>query len=84
MAVPIRSSGERIELGEPTTLFQARVGDIALLQSGYNLSYVAVPDGQRLLLIKPETTTAQSTDVRAIVNRADELARKAPLLKRAC
>jgi len=33
------------------------------------------------LLIKPETTTAQSTDVRVIVNWADELARKAPLLK---
>ena len=45
------------------------------------VSYDVSPDGQRFLLIKPEATTAQSTDVRVIVNWADELARKAPLLK---
>ena len=50
MAVPIRSSGERIDAGEPTALFEARVGDIVPLQSGYNLSYVAAPDGQRFLI----------------------------------
>jgi hypothetical protein len=45
------------------------------------LSYDVSPDGQRFLLIKPEATAAQSTDVNVIVNWADELARKAPLLK---
>jgi hypothetical protein len=50
MAVPIRSSGERIDAGEPMTLFQARVGGIVPLQSGYNLSYVAAADGQRVLI----------------------------------
>jgi serine/threonine protein kinase len=35
------------------------------------------------LKIKPEATAAQSTDVNVIVNWADELARKVPLLKQA-
>jgi hypothetical protein len=47
------------------------------------LSYDVSRDGQRFLLIKPEKTTAQSTDVNVIVNWADELARKAPLQKQA-
>jgi hypothetical protein len=50
MAVPIRSSTERIDAGEPIALFEARVGEIVPLQSGYSLSYVVAPDGQRFLI----------------------------------
>jgi Tol biopolymer transport system component len=50
MAVPIRSSAEGIVAGEPIALFEARVGEIVPLQSGYNLSYVVAPDGQRFLI----------------------------------
>jgi eukaryotic-like serine/threonine-protein kinase len=50
MAVPIRSSAEGIVPGEPIALFEARVGEIVPRQSGYNLSYVVAPDGQRFLI----------------------------------
>jgi Tol biopolymer transport system component len=52
MAVQMRSThgGARLEASEPEPLFTARVGEIVPLQSGYLLSYVVSPDGQRFLM----------------------------------
>ena len=52
MAVSIQSigKGEALEAGTPMPLFTARVGAVVPLQSGYNLSYVVTPDGQRFLM----------------------------------
>lgn len=52
MAVQIRSTsgGAGLAASEPVPLFTAHVGEIVPLQSGYFLSYVASPDGQRFLM----------------------------------
>jgi serine/threonine protein kinase/Tol biopolymer transport system component len=52
MAVPIRKAdtGEGLIAGEPMPLFTAHVGDIVPLQSGYSISYIISPDGQRFLM----------------------------------
>jgi Tol biopolymer transport system component len=68
-----------LRAGSPKVLFDSP--DTGPMVGVQRVSYDVSPDGQRFLLIKPQTTTAQSTDVRVIVNWADELARKAPLLK---
>ena len=36
--------------GEPIPLFTAHVGDIVPLQSGFSISYIISPDGQRFLM----------------------------------
>jgi hypothetical protein len=52
MAVPIRAGSHDggLEPGEPVPLFVTRVGELVLLQSGYNQSYDISPDGQRFLM----------------------------------
>jgi len=65
MAVPIRpnANGEGLVAGEPVPLFTARVGDVVPLQSGYSISYVVSPDGQRFLMdtVVDEPTLAPIT-----------------------
>jgi Tol biopolymer transport system component len=52
MAVPIRTTdaGDGLVAGEPVPLFTAHVGDIVPLQSGFSISYIISPDGQRFLM----------------------------------
>jgi Tol biopolymer transport system component len=65
MAVSIESirNGEALEAGTPVPLFTARVDAVVPLQSGYNLSYVVTPDGQRFLMntVIDEPATAPMT-----------------------
>jgi hypothetical protein len=79
MAVEIQTV-PALRAGSPKVLFDSP-DTLPMVGVQRVLSYDVSPDGQRFLLIKPEATAAQSTDVNVIVNWADELARKAPLLK---
>jgi Tol biopolymer transport system component len=66
MTVPIRSSTGILDMGDATTLFTVRIGEIVPLQSGYRLAYVVAPDGR--FLVSTELEKSLPSPMTVILN----------------
>ena len=71
MAVAVRASGDRLEVGLPTELFEIR----GLQGTGYD-DYAASPDGQRFLVKRAGRAEPASAQLQIVTNWTSLLERK--------